>query len=277
VVDVLTSRLARHGGLTASLHFALGLAYMELKQFPDAADQMRQCLAKRDRPALAPVNPEVRRAGPHHCLALCLLQAGEAAAAAKEFELALQDGPDSAAVRLDYARFLHDQKRPVDALQVLHTLVTAQPALATAWRGGGAIALERPEFLEVALDWTAEAHRHLPEDPGIVAQRAEALLLSGQCEAALPLWRQLNGHARPASLAALVVCETVLDAPRARIPESVAASLTEEFVRWYRRLLEFGAETVVRQLNERVDTLAEVLPPAARMLEAALAEASATA
>ena len=50
VVQVLNSPLAKRGGLTASLHFALGLAHFELKQFREAADQMRQCLTKRKQP-----------------------------------------------------------------------------------------------------------------------------------------------------------------------------------------------------------------------------------
>jgi tetratricopeptide (TPR) repeat protein len=73
VVRVLTSPLAEmNGGLTASLHFSLGLSHLELRQFREAADQMRQCLAKRSQPGLAPINKEINTAAPHHCLALCL-------------------------------------------------------------------------------------------------------------------------------------------------------------------------------------------------------------
>jgi tetratricopeptide (TPR) repeat protein len=277
VVEVLTSPLARQGGLTASLHFSLGLAQMQLKQFPAASEQLRQCLARRDRPGLAPVNPEIRRAGPHHCLALCLAQTGDHAGAEREFQLALQDGPDSIPARLDHARFLQDRGRPVEALQALHQLVGTHPTLAPAWHAGGVIALAKPEFLEVAGDWTAEARRHLPDDPILRAQRAEALLLSGQLEAALPLWRELEPQARPAGLAALVVCETALGHPEYQPPSELAGPVTDEFVRWYRRLLEFGAEPVVRGLNDHVTGLARVLPPAARLLTAALAEATAAA
>ena len=277
VIDVLTSALAsRHGGLTASLHFTLGLAHLEQSQFPAAAEQMRLCLARRDRPSLAPVHPEVRRAGPRHCLARCLVHAGDHAAADREFRLALTDDPDSAPVRLDYARFLHDHGRSVEALEVLHQLATAQPSLAAAWQGGAAIALGRPEFLEVANDWTAEAQRLFPDDPTILTQRAEALTLTGHPESALPLWRRVENRAHPPALAALVVCETVLADHQYHPPASLAAAITGEFVRWYRRLLEFGAENVVRQLNTRLESLARVLPPAARLLEAALAEAAAS-
>jgi glycosyltransferase involved in cell wall biosynthesis/Tfp pilus assembly protein PilF len=277
LIDVLTSPFAtRHGGLSASLHFTLGLAHLERKQFTPAAEQLRLCLARRDRPTLAPVHPEVRRAGPRHCLALCLAHAADHDAAEREFRLALADDPQSAPARLDYARFLHDRGRSVEALELLHQLATAQPSLAAAWQGGGAIALDRPEFLEVANDWTAEAQRHCPDDPTILTQRAEALTLTGHPESALPLWRRVETRAHPPALAALVVCETVLADHRYQPPASLTAAITNEFVRWYRRLLEFGAENVVRQLNTRRAALARVLPPAARLLEAALAEAAAS-
>lgn len=105
LVQALTSPLARQDGLTASLHFVLGLAQMELKQFVEAAAQMRQCLALRDRPSLAPVNPEVRRAGPRHCLARCLLQTADPDGAEREFKLALEECPDATAVSSNTAAF----------------------------------------------------------------------------------------------------------------------------------------------------------------------------
>lgn len=277
LIDALTSPLAtRHGGLTASLHFTLGLAYLERRQFPAAAEQMRLCLARRDRPSLAPLHPEVRRAGPRHCLARCLLEAGDHPAADREFRLALTDDPDSAPVRLDYARFLHDRGHSVEALELLHQLVTAQPSLAAAWQRGGAIALGHPDFLDVANDWTAEAQRHFPDDPTILTQRAEALTLTGQPASALPLWRRVEDRAHPPALAALVVCETVLADHQYHPPASLASAITTEFVRWYRRLLEFGAGNMVQQLNARLESLARVLPPAARLLGTALAEAAAS-
>ena len=64
VVQVLNSPLAKRGGLTASLHFALGLAHFELKQFSEAADQMRQCLARRRQPGLTPINTDILTAAP---------------------------------------------------------------------------------------------------------------------------------------------------------------------------------------------------------------------
>src|SRR5262249_48220007 len=88
VVEVLASPLAKPA-LTASLNFSLGLAHLELKQFSEAADQMRQCLAKRAKPGLAPINKDILTAAPHHCLALALVHSGDAAGAEKAFQAGL--------------------------------------------------------------------------------------------------------------------------------------------------------------------------------------------
>jgi GT2 family glycosyltransferase/Tfp pilus assembly protein PilF len=276
IVQVLTSPLARLGtGLTASLHFSLGLAQMELQEFAAAAEQFRQCLAKRDRPALSPVNVEIRKAGPRHCLALCLIQGKHLEAAEREFQLAREADPESVPVVLDYARFLHEQGRSVEGLQLLHQFTAERPQAVAAWLAGGSIALSRAEFLEVAVDWTGEALRHFPEEAGLQRQRAEALLLAGQVEAALPLWRQLGESGKASSLGALILCETAVGDHRCVVPEAQAATVTQEFVHWYRRLLEFGAEPTVVRVNAGVAGLERVLSRAAQLLRAVIAEASA--
>ena len=116
VVSVLNSPLAKRGGLTASLHFALGLAHFELKQFSEAADQMRQCLTKRKQPGLTPINTDILTAAPSHCLALCLARLDDAAGAEKAFAAALAETGHVEEAKLDYAKFLQNQKRPVEAL-----------------------------------------------------------------------------------------------------------------------------------------------------------------
>jgi tetratricopeptide (TPR) repeat protein len=91
IIRLLTSPLARiQGGLTASLCFSLGLAHMELQQFAEALEPLRQCVARRSRPALTRVNLEIHRAGPHHCLGLCLWQTGDLAGAGKAFRAGAQ-------------------------------------------------------------------------------------------------------------------------------------------------------------------------------------------
>ena len=276
IVQVLASPLAKlGGGLTASLHFTLGLAQMEMKQFAAAAEQFRQCLAKRGRPALTPVNLEIRKAGPRHCLARCLDQIGETDAAAEEFRLAIEADPQSRSVRCDHARFLAAHERQADALNLLFALANEKPTEARVWLQGGQLALTRLDFLEVALDWTAEAERHLPDDPAVVQQRAEALMLAGQCGAALPLWRRWPEASNHALAAALVLCETVAGENQFAPAAADEAGVSREFVKWYQRLLQFNARPTVEALNAKIDVLKRILPSAAGLLANVLVEAAA--
>ncbi len=273
---LLNSPLAQAGGLTASLHFALGLAHLEQKQFREAADQMRQCLAKRHQPSLVPINKEIHQAGPRHCLALCLDQLHQSEAAAEEFRRALQDDPQSRPARLDYAGFQAAHGQPVQALNLYFALAREKPDDSQAWLQGGHLALSAPEFHEVALDWTSEAERHLPEDPAVAQQRAQALTLAGQCEAALPLWRRLEASAAPPghaqALAAIVLCETASGQSVSAPPAALETSVSREFLTWYQRLVRFNARPAVQALNARLEALQCAIPSAARLLAAALAQ-----
>ena len=152
-------------GLTASLHFSLGLAHLELKQFSEAADQMRQCLAKRGKKSLSPINRDILTAAPYHCLAVSLAAVGQTADAEKAFQAGLKELEHvDCVLRLWTTRFLFEQKRAVDALHPLNEIVTHDPHNIAAWRLGGQIALSGPEFLEFARDWSAEATCHVPDD-----------------------------------------------------------------------------------------------------------------
>ncbi len=280
LIRLLTSPLAQTGGLSASVHFALGLAHLEQKQFREAADQMRQCLAKRPQPALAPINPEIRRAGPRHCLALCLQQLGQPDAAAQEFRHALEDDPQSRPARLDYAGFLAAQGQPVEALNLYFALGREQTQDPIPWLHGGRLALSDPNFRQVALDWTAEAQQYFPEDGDVTRQRAQALTLNGECEAALPLWRQVAaaseppGH--PQTLAAIVLCQAASGSGVSAPPAHLEASVSREFLAWYQRLLRFGARDALEALNGSLASLAPAVPSAARLLAAAIAQAQPT-
>jgi tetratricopeptide (TPR) repeat protein len=277
VVRVLVSPLAgMGGGLTASLHFSLGLSHLELGQFGEAAGQMRQCLAKRQQRCLAPINKEINTAAPHHCLALCLARSGDAAAAEQAFQDGLNETGHADALKLDYARFLAGHNRAVDALRQLHELVAKNAQHPGAWQLGGQIALSRPEFLEFARDWTGEAMRQVAKDPRIIAQRAEALMLSEDVVGALELWEQVwNQAPQPDVLAALILCETV-ESPTTHAPpdDPGEAAASRAFIEWYRKLLAVKAHKTIVRLNEQTDKLSRALPGAARMLEAAMSEAS---
>ena len=272
---VLNSPLAKKGGLTASLHFALGVAYNRMKQFSEAAEQMRQCIAKRKQPVLSPINSDILTAAPNHCLALSLAKMEDVAGAEKAFRAALSERGKTEEVKFDYAKFLESHDRSLDALHQLHELVKTNARNAAAWRLGGEIALKKPEYLEFARDWTAEAIQYVPDDAGVVAQRAEALMLSQEIASARPLWERLcQGDPAPQILAAGILCAALesQDLPAMRNPAE-ETPVSRAFVRWYQRLLTVKAKETILRLNERLEAIGEVLPTAARMLEAATAEA----
>ncbi len=274
VVEVLTSPLAQNGGLTASLHFSLGLAYFELKQFSEAADQMRQCIAKRKQPALSPINTDIHTAAPNHCLALSLVQLGDAAAAEKAFAAALAETGQIEAVKVDHAKFLAETGREIPALEQLNELVAKNPANTAAWIAGGKIALGKPDFLEFARDWTGEAMKAQPENAAILEQRAEALMLNGDIAGAVELWEKLwSVKNSPTVLAALILCEA-LERPSTHAPnEGNDETLTSrEFISWYQRLLKLQLRPLVERVNEQLEKLGRALPTATQMIENALAE-----
>ncbi len=277
VVRTLQSPLAKHGGLTASLHFALGLAHFELHQYEEAVVDMRRCLAQQGERSFAPINTDVLTAAPDHCLAVSLARLGDNAAAEKSFGAGLKKKERVEELRLDYARFLRDQSRPIEALQQLHEVVRRQEQNAPAWLLGGEIALSKPEFLEFARDWSGEALRRLPRDKAVIRQRAEAVMLSGDTKSALSLWQQIfEAEREQGSLAALILCR-MAESQGACVPEGSgeeqAASLA--FVGWYQKLVRMKAHAIVRRLNEEAEKLSQVLPTAAQMLTAALDEARA--
>jgi GT2 family glycosyltransferase len=276
-VRVLTSPLARAGtGLTASLHFSLGLAHLELKQFSEAAAQMRQCLAKRGQRSLSPINRDILTAAPHHCLAVSLAQLGQAAEAESAFQTGLKEIDHVDALRLDYARFLFEQKRAVDALHPLNAIVAHDTRNVMAWRLGGQIALSSPEFLEFARDWTGEAMSHVPDDVVVSAQRAEALMLSEDTAGARILWEKLwNNTRKPQMLGALILCEaaegTVTHKPENNQDELAAS---HAFIEWYQKLFAARAQKTLTQVMEQMNAIGHALPSAAKILGAAMAEAN---
>ena len=275
VVEILNSPLAKNGGLTASLHFALGLSQFELTHYSEAAEQVRECLAKRKQPALSPVNTDILTSMPNHCLALALQKTNDPAGAERAFQAALTENGRQEIVKLDYAKFLAGANRPVEALHAMHELVAANCRNNLLWRTGGEMALSRPEFLKFACDWTGEAMRYVADDSVVVAQRAEALMLSGDTAGAAELWEQVwNGDRQPKALAALILCEAI-ELQTTHAPEDAReeTSASMAFIAWYQRLISMRAKTVIDRLNEQMDKLSRALPTAAGKIEAALAKA----
>jgi glycosyltransferase involved in cell wall biosynthesis/FMN phosphatase YigB (HAD superfamily) len=276
IVKVLTSPLAKSGGgLTATHHFLLGLALMELRQYSEAIAQMRECLSKRTRSTLTPIHKDVRKAGPQHCIAMCAVALKQVDVAEQAFHAAAQDDPRARTVRFDFARFLASQNQPIPALQWLHQLVRENNQDVAAWELGAKLALSEADFLEVARDWTAEACQHLPAHPALALYRAEALLLSGDAEMALALWKEHGRMNLATHAAATLVCEAALGHPVHPPAPQQATAISQEFLKWCQRLMKSGATDVFSGITTHLDRWESALPAAAQALRAALVEAEA--
>ena len=113
-----------------------------------------------------------------------------------------------------------------------------------------------------------------PDVPTLSEQRATALLLSGELEEALPLWRQL-GESNPTVVAARLICEAGSGAALSSVAAvSSSSKVNEAFVLWYRRLLQFSATKAVLSVNARVEELRSFVPAAANVIGAAMAAAA---
>jgi hypothetical protein len=165
---------------------------------------------------------------------------------------------------------LWQQQEAVPALQQLHALISQDAQRLEAWQLGAQIALGRPEYHEFALDWTGEAVKCHPDNNEMKALRAEALLVNGLTEEALPLLQAvaLNGHFR--LHAARILCELALARVPAPLPAEKEALVSREFMGWYRRLIECRGASALPLVNQRLEALAQVLPTAARLLQLAL-------
>jgi GT2 family glycosyltransferase/tetratricopeptide (TPR) repeat protein len=269
IVQLWQIPFANKGGLTASQHFCLGVAQMELQQFAEAAGQMRQCLAKRHLPGLAPINLEILKAGPYHCLALCLSVLNDAEGALHAFEAALAADPSSRVVRFDLARHHAGQGRTSEALDVLRQLVAENPTDLQAWGLGGLVALSQPEHLACALDWTGHALQHYPDDNTLLRQRAEALLLNQDVAAALPVWRRVMANASRQHRGAVVLCELLTEDRQYHFTAGEEPAISQDVVQWYRQCIRMGAHGIIHQLHERMDAIRLILPGFVRVCESA--------
>jgi tetratricopeptide (TPR) repeat protein len=273
LLEVLSASFATEPGLTASLHFLAGLTLLEQRQFAGAAGHFRQCILKRRKPAFAPIHKDTVGAAPNHCLAVCLAALDQPDQAEVAFKTALNDEPQSRPVRFDWARHLWKQGQPVEALRVLNQLVGEKPDDATAWRLGGEIALSQPDFLEFARDWTGEASKALPREAALQCQYAEALMLSGEFARALSIWRQFGEPTHRRHISALMLCELATGSQIRPVADEDEKAVSQEFLKWYRRLLGTALASVVADLNGRIEALEPVLPSAAEILRTALVAA----
>jgi tetratricopeptide (TPR) repeat protein len=178
-------------------------------------------------------------------------------------------------LRLDYARFLFGQRRPVEALQCLHHSITENPQDQAAWNLGAEIALSHPECLEFARDWTGEAVRQITGHSDLLHQRAQALLCSGEVAEARKAWSDaLALNRQPAALAGLILCELV-EGKVQHLPRGADEITATEraFVACYRQCVLAGAKSVIVSVNRQLEHLRLALPEAARIIDAVLREA----
>jgi len=136
--------------------------------------------------------------------------------------------------------------------------------------------LTRPEideFLEFAQNWTTEALRHFPKHPAILALHAETLLLGGHAEAALPFWLAAHSPGSARHLAALTICEALAGECRRNFPPADEKLVSQEFLKWYRQFIKYGANLLVSRLNEKLDGLRAQVPTAAGILQTAMKQA----
>ncbi|HTS18825.1 MAG TPA: glycosyltransferase [Verrucomicrobiae bacterium] len=271
LVHLMQEPLAQRDGVTASVHFGLGLAYMQLGRHEEAINEFQQCLAKRDQPSLSPTNRDIRKAGPHHCIARCHNALQQFDAAEKAFQAAQSADPSSVPVRFDYATFLWQRGQPLEAVKILHSLLTEQGNLLPVWLLGGQITLSQPRFVDFACDWTGEAIKHFPEDRMIALQHAEALLARGRFAQALPVWRQVGTRENPAHHAAQILCEIGAGESASAVGRDIEPAVSREFLKWYQRLLAAGQLSAIASVDERLPELSGILPSAVKTVETAKA------
>lgn len=275
VVDVSRTGPARDSGPTASLHLLFGLAYFTQGQHAEAATHFRQCIAKRGQSCLSPILPDTRTGVPRHLLAMCHRELKQPRDALKEFRSCILEDPKATAARFDFARFLEECGESVPALEQLHAIITQDPGDLKAWRLGCEIALKQPDFLEFAGDWTAEASGHFPRDPVLMASRAEVLLLSGHEADSEKLWARLPWAVDSRAHAALILCQVLRGRDCVPPAAECESAVSRDYCAWFRRLVEWQAESSVRRLAEGLDRLEAVLPTACEALRAVLTEAEA--
>jgi len=272
VVTILTSKAIRPADETASQQFQLGLAYLEQKQWTECVVAMRRCLSLRDRPALTPVQTEVRRGGPSHCLGNALRQLGQTEAAAAAYRQALHDDPNSEGARMDFAVLEAQRGETVPALTLLNEVIGLNPAHAKAWEVGGMVALRQPATIEFAMDWTAEAVRNVPNSMVLRAHRAEALLLGGHGGEAVALWTELAQGGGASPNASLLLCRLLAGEPLSPVLPQDEVAISQEFLRRYRQLVNHGAEAAVLKVNESLRLLGPILPTANGLLQRVVAQ-----
>jgi glycosyltransferase involved in cell wall biosynthesis/tetratricopeptide (TPR) repeat protein len=272
VINLFNDRAIAPKARTASQHFIMGLAHSALKNWEPCVTHLQQCLNLRNQPALTPVHHDIRSATPAHCLAHALRKLGRKAEAQKAYEQAVHDDPLNEAARVEFAAFLAEEGQIIPALTLLHEGIQQNPKQAKVWEAGGALSLRQRDTLEFALDWSSEALKHLPDNPNLQRQRAETLLLNGHVHEALPLWSEVSRSNDAASSCGLILCRLFAGEPLSALPPDREVAVSQDLIRRYRQSVELGLDGWVNALHQRVGTLRQALPSAARVIDQVVAE-----
>ncbi|MFM1943285.1 MAG: hypothetical protein RI897_2267, partial [Verrucomicrobiota bacterium] len=272
-LSLRNSPLLKQGRLNPTVHYAFGLALSRLGRHGKAVEELRLCVERRGQPSLFPALKIVNTAAPDLTLALALAQAEEFAEAEKVLRSLLSRDAGNRKAALQLANVLWKQGQAVPALELLHGLVTQQADLVDAWALGGRIALSQPDYLDFAMDWTGESVKYCQQSAELNLQRAEALLLKGDVASALPVWSSIAEEGNPSHRAAQIICELATGAQPDHHLNGQTPIVSQHFLLWYRRLVQYQATGPLNQVNGRLDVLKQVLPPAGEVLESAMAEA----
>ncbi len=272
VISLFHERAVAPKDRTASQHFIMGLAHSALQRWEPCVTHLQQCLKLRNQPALTPIHQDIRSATPAHCLAHSLRKLGRKAEAKTAFEQALQDDPLNESARVEFAAFQADEGQIIPALTLLHAGIEQNPKQAKVWEAGGALSLRQRDTLDFALDWSREALKHLPEHPTLQRQRAETLLLNGHVHEALPLWSEVSQSNDAASSSGLILCRLFAGESQSALPPDREVAVSQDLIRRYRQSVEMGLDGWVNALHQRVGTLRQTLPSAARLIDQVVAE-----
>ena len=272
VINLFNDRAVAPKARTASQHFIMGLAHSALKNWEPCVTHLQQCLNLRNQPALTPVHHDIRSATPAHCLAHALRKLGRKAEARKAYEQAVHDDPLNEAARVEFAAFQAEEGQIIPALTLLHEGIQQNPKQAKVWEAGGTLSLRQRDTLEFALDWSSEALKHLPEHPNLQRQRAETLLLNGHVHEALPLWSEVSRSNDAASSSGLILCRLFAGESLSPLAPDREVAVSQEVIRRYRQSVELGLDGWVHALHQRVGTLRQTLPSAARLIDQVVAE-----
>jgi tetratricopeptide (TPR) repeat protein len=272
VISLFHDRAVAPKARTASQHFILGLAHSALQRWEPCITHLQQCLKLRNQPALTPIHQDIRSATPAHCLAHSLRKLGRKAEAKTAFEQALQDDPLNESARVEFAAFQADEGQIIPALTLLHAGIEQNPKQAKVWEAGGSLSLRQRDTLEFALDWSREALKHLPNHPTLQRQRAETLLLNGHVHEALPLWSEVSQSNEAANSSGLILCRLFAGESQSALPPEREVAVSQDLIRRYRQSVEMGLDGWVNALHQRVGTLRQTLPSAARLIAQVVAE-----